>query len=66
MFREQIYLTNWKKNSSIDEDLIFQLKRIFINLHLLHCDSYYNKYFFEAFKNDEGSATSLEVQMDVD
>lgn len=65
-FRRELYLARWKKHDCVEEDLIYQLKKIFINLNFRQCEAYINRNFFEAFKNDEGSATSLEVQMDVD
>lgn len=45
-FRRELYLTKWKKNDPVEEDLVFQLKKIFINLNFKQCDSYFNRNFF--------------------
>lgn len=65
LFRQELLGADWKQNSTLEEDLIYQLKRIFVNLHLTR-EPYINYDFFRAFKNIEGDNTPLDVQMDVD
>ena len=65
LFRQELLGTEWKANPTVEEDLVYQLKRIFINLHETR-EPYINLDFFKAFKNLDGEDTALDVQMDVD
>jgi hypothetical protein len=65
MFRDEIIDTPFTQNPVQDEDLIYQIKKIFLNLQYGR-DVYLNPNFFKAFKNIDGEDTNTMVQMDAD
>lgn len=42
-FRTSIYETKWKENQNREEDLVFQLKKTFLNLERNQTDAYINR-----------------------
>lgn len=48
------------------EDLLFQLQRMFLHLQLSDCRSYNPKDFCLAFKDDEEKSVNVSEQMDID
>jgi uncharacterized UBP type Zn finger protein len=65
IFREEMLRTSFIPNSIQEEDLIYQIKKIFLNLHYGR-EPYFNPDFFKAFKTLDGADTDITVQMDVD
>lgn len=47
-----MYKSEWRKKKDEEEDLFYQLKKIFYNLQHLHVGEYFNPVFFQAFKNN--------------
>lgn len=65
-FRERLLMSEWNNTENIEEeDLILQLKFMFIHLKEQR-QPFINYNFFKAFKNIEGENTPIDVQMDVD
>ena len=60
-----MFETQFTQNHNQEEDLIYQLKKIFVHLAYGR-EAYFNPEFFKAFKSIEGGDTCIDVQMDVD
>lgn len=65
LFRLELFETQFTQNHNQEEDLIYQLKKIFLHLGYGR-EAYFNADFFKAFKSIEGGDTCIDVQMDVD
>lgn len=65
IFRDELLHAVYSEKEEPEEDFMYQLKKIFLNLSLGR-QAYLNADFFKAFKSIDGTQTSLQIQMDVD